>query len=87
MLFILHISNYRQAQPDPCPRFNPILIRIALVSPDGSLHNHHYSQFLLRHLQSNCQAALEIGCGKGEFSRQLARTSARAYWLLICHLR
>ena len=51
--------------------------RIALVSPDGSLHNHHYSQFLLRHLQSNCQAALEIGCGKGEFSRQLARRSAR----------
>ena len=51
--------------------------RIALVSPDGSLHNHHYSEFLLRHLQSNCQAALEIGCGKGEFSRRLAERSTR----------
>jgi tRNA G46 methylase TrmB len=47
--------------------------RIALVSPDGSLHNHHYSDFLLRQLGPNCQAALEIGCGKGEFSRRLAQ--------------
>jgi SAM-dependent methyltransferase len=51
--------------------------RIALVSPDGSLHNHHYSDFLLRQLQQNCQAALEIGCGKGEFSRRLAERSSR----------
>jgi SAM-dependent methyltransferase len=51
--------------------------RIALVSPDGSLHNHHYSDFLLRQLRPNCQAALEIGCGKGEFSRRLAGRSSR----------
>ncbi len=51
--------------------------RIALVSPDGSLHNNHYHNFLLRQLRSNCQAALEIGCGKGEFSRRLAATSVR----------
>jgi len=51
--------------------------RIALVSPDGSLQNSHYHHFLLRHLGSNCQSALEIGCGKGEFSRRLAETSAR----------
>jgi SAM-dependent methyltransferase len=50
--------------------------RIALVSPDGSLQNHHYSDFLLRQLHPNCQAALEIGCGKGEFSRRLAERSA-----------
>jgi len=50
--------------------------RIALVSPDGSLHNQHYSDFLLRHLEPNCQAALEIGCGKGEFSRRLAERSS-----------
>ena len=50
--------------------------RIALASPDGSLHNHHYSDFLLRHLPANCQDALEIGCGKGEFSRRLAARSA-----------
>ena len=51
--------------------------RIALVSPDGSLHNNHYHNFLLRYLRSPCQAALEIGCGKGEFSRRLAERSAR----------
>ena len=49
--------------------------RIALVSPDGSLQNNLYHNFLLRQLRSNCQAALEIGCGMGEFSRRLAQTS------------
>ena len=53
------------------------LDRIALVSPDGSLHNQHYSDFLLRQLPANCQTALEIGCGKGEFSRRLAERSTR----------
>ena len=51
--------------------------RIALVSPDGSIHNNHYHNFLLRHLPSKCQSVLEIGCGKGEFSRRLAETSER----------
>jgi SAM-dependent methyltransferase len=51
--------------------------RIALVSPDGSLHNQHYSDFLLRQLHPNCHSALEIGCGKGEFSRRLAQRSTR----------
>jgi SAM-dependent methyltransferase len=51
--------------------------RIALVSPDGSIHNNHYHNFLLRHLHSKCRSVLEIGCGKGEFSRRLAGTSER----------
>jgi len=51
--------------------------RIALVSPDGSLQNNHYHNFLLRRLPSNCDDALEIGCGKGEFSRRLAESSGR----------
>jgi SAM-dependent methyltransferase len=51
--------------------------RIALVSPDGSLQNSLYHDFLLRQLPSDCQAALEIGCGKGEFSRRLAEMSDR----------
>ena len=46
--------------------------RIALVSPDGSLQNSHYHNFLLRHLPLQVNRALEIGCGKGEFSRRLA---------------
>jgi len=48
---------------------------IALVSPDGSLQNNHYHNFLLRQLPINCRDAWEIGCGKGEFSRRLAVTS------------
>jgi SAM-dependent methyltransferase len=51
--------------------------RIALVSPEGSIQNSHYHNFLLCHLGERCQAALEIGCGKGEFSRRLAETSER----------
>ncbi|HUS08869.1 MAG TPA: class I SAM-dependent methyltransferase [Pyrinomonadaceae bacterium] len=51
--------------------------RITLVSPDGSLHNDHYHNFLLRQLRSRCHSALEVGCGKGEFSRRLAERSDR----------
>jgi SAM-dependent methyltransferase len=51
--------------------------RIALVSPEGSLQNDHYHNFLLRQLAVDCRDALEIGCGKGEFSRRLAEESRR----------
>ena len=51
--------------------------RIARASPDGSLHNNHYHDFLLRHLPTPCESALEIGCGKGDFSRRLAKKSKR----------
>ncbi|MEK6333733.1 MAG: class I SAM-dependent methyltransferase [Acidobacteriota bacterium] len=51
--------------------------RIALASPDGSLQNNHYHNFLLKHLPANCAESLEIGCGKGKFSRRLAETSGR----------
>src|SRR5260370_39606798 len=51
--------------------------RIALVSPDGSVQNNHYHRFLLRQLPIDCRSALEIGCGKGEFSRLLAARSRR----------
>jgi SAM-dependent methyltransferase len=51
--------------------------RIALVSPDGSTQNNHYHNFLLRQLPIDCQDALEVGCGKGEFSRRLAERSKR----------
>lgn len=49
--------------------------RIALVSTDGATHNDHYHNFLLRQLPSNCQNALEIGCGTGTFARRLAERS------------
>lgn len=51
--------------------------RIALVSPDGATHNEHYHDFLLRHLPSHCQNALDIGCGTGAFARRLAEHAQR----------
>ena len=50
--------------------------RIALsteASADGTTHNDHYHNYLLRHLPANCQEILEIGCGTGTFSRRLAQ--------------
>ena len=46
--------------------------RIALVSPDGATHNDHYHDFLLSQLSSDCESALDIGCGTGTFARRLA---------------
>lgn len=40
-------------------------------------HNGHYHDMLLRHLPSHCEHILEIGCGKGDFSRQLAERSTQ----------
>ena len=51
--------------------------RIALVSPEGATHNEHYHNFLLRHLPPHPANVLEIGCGKGHFSRLLAKRSER----------
>jgi ubiquinone/menaquinone biosynthesis C-methylase UbiE len=51
--------------------------RIALLSSDGCDHNNHYHQFLLCHMPSPCREALEIGCGTGALTRQLAKRSNR----------
>jgi ubiquinone/menaquinone biosynthesis C-methylase UbiE len=51
--------------------------RIALLSGDDWDHNEHYHSFLLRHIPVHCQAALDIGCGTGAFSRRLAERSDR----------
>jgi SAM-dependent methyltransferase len=49
--------------------------RIALVSPEGATQNEHYHNFLLRHLPSDCDQVLEIGCGAGGLARRLAQRS------------
>jgi ubiquinone/menaquinone biosynthesis C-methylase UbiE len=49
--------------------------RIALVSPEGELHNEHYHKFLLKQLPEHCDHVLEIGCGTGTFARALAARS------------
>jgi SAM-dependent methyltransferase len=49
--------------------------RLALLDNDGWTHNSHYHPFLLEHIPARCEAALEIGCGSGSFSRLLAERS------------
>jgi 2-polyprenyl-3-methyl-5-hydroxy-6-metoxy-1,4-benzoquinol methylase len=45
--------------------------------------NNHYHSFLLRHLPVDCADVLEIGCGKGTFSKALAN---RAHHVLAIDL-
>lgn len=50
--------------------------RIASLADDERWNqNSHYHDFLLRYVPLNCRNALEIGCGKGAFSRRLASRS------------
>jgi len=51
--------------------------RIALLSREGWDHNAQYHRYLLRHLPAYCEAALDIGCGTGSFSRLLAGRAGR----------
>ncbi len=51
--------------------------KLAVLSGDSWNHNHHYHEFLLRHVPATCQSALDLGCGAGTFSRHLAKRSAR----------
>ena len=40
--------------------------------PEGWNHNRQYHRWLLRHVPTGCEEALDAGCGTGEFARQLA---------------
>ncbi len=51
--------------------------RIALHDQEAWDHNRHYHGFLLKQLPSQCQTALDIGCGTGEFSRLLSKRFER----------
>lgn len=52
--------------------------RIAQLPDEGGWnHNSHYHDMLLRHVPANIGAALEIGCGAGEFARLLAARAER----------
>lgn len=47
--------------------------QIAALPERNWNHNIHYHDFLLRELPAPCHRVLEIGCGKGRLSRELAR--------------
>jgi SAM-dependent methyltransferase len=52
--------------------------RIALLPERYSWSpNDFYHAYLLKHLPTRCQAALEVGCGTGGFARCLAERSGR----------
>jgi len=57
--------------------------RIALLSGGDWNHNSLYHEYLLKHLPERCEATLEIGCGAGQFSRQLATRAQRVVALDI----
>jgi 2-polyprenyl-3-methyl-5-hydroxy-6-metoxy-1,4-benzoquinol methylase len=57
---------------------NAIIIdfnRIANTTACEWEHNNHYHKFLLNFVPKNCIQALDIGCGKGDFTRLLAKRS------------
>lgn len=51
--------------------------RIAKLKDKRWNHNRHYHKYLLSHISDNIDTALDVGCGKGEFTYLLARKSKR----------
>lgn len=51
--------------------------RIAEFDEPRWNHNSHYQPMILRHLPRRMSQVLEIGCGRGEFSRELATRASR----------
>ena len=51
--------------------------RLATLEGPGPDHNAVYHRFLLDHVPPRAGEALEVGCGRGEFARALARRAAR----------
>jgi SAM-dependent methyltransferase len=61
----------------PIRRIREDFDRIALLTEQHGDTGGIYHRFLLRHLPSRCEDALEVGCGTGAFTRLLAARSRR----------
>ena len=48
---------------------------MAATSDDGWNRNIHYHDRLIAHVPSPCARALDVGCGRGVFARELARVA------------
>jgi SAM-dependent methyltransferase len=55
--------------------------RLAPLIDEQWSHNLHYSHWLLRHMPARCARALDLGCGTGMITRQLAARSDLVYGL------
>lgn len=51
--------------------------RIALLSGENWNHNTHYHSYLMGQIPEQCPQVLEIGCGRGGFTRLLAQRAER----------
>lgn len=51
--------------------------RLALLTADAWSHNDHHHPWLLRQLPTRLGVVLEVGCGAGAFSRELAARAER----------
>jgi ubiquinone/menaquinone biosynthesis C-methylase UbiE len=67
----------KRVRMDNVERVRADFDRLAVFSGDEWSHNSHYHAYLLRHLPSRCADVLEIGCGTGHFTRQLAQRSRK----------
>lgn len=47
--------------------------RISKIEERKWEHNNHYHKYLMKNMPNNCEKALEIGSGKGLFSRLMAK--------------
>ena len=51
--------------------------RIAHIPGGGWNHNSHYHRYILRRIPLRMDRVLDVGCGKGEFTRRMAERAAR----------
>ena len=70
-------------QPDDPQRLRDEFERLSAFVDGGWDHNAWYHPWLLAHVPRPCRMALDVGCGGGRFTRELARRSGYVFGLDI----